>query len=33
LAWQGTLDTYDREQVARMREVNVDGASDDVPHR
>src|SRR5215469_17056204 len=25
LAWQGTLDTYDREQVARMREVNVDG--------
>jgi 3-oxoacyl-[acyl-carrier protein] reductase len=24
-AWQGTLDTYDREQVARMREVNVDG--------
>src|SRR4029450_10086052 len=25
LAWQGTLDTYDREQVARMRQVNVDG--------
>src|SRR5262249_9465390 len=23
--WQGTLDTYDREQVARMRQVNVDG--------
>jgi len=25
VAWQGTLDTYDRQQVARMREVNVDG--------
>ena len=25
LAWQGTLDTYDREQVARMHQVNVDG--------
>ena len=25
IAWQGTLDTYDREQVARMRHVNVDG--------
>jgi 3-oxoacyl-[acyl-carrier protein] reductase len=25
LAWQGTLDTYDQEQVARMRQVNVDG--------
>ena len=25
VAWQGTLDTYDREQVARMRQVNVDG--------
>jgi 3-oxoacyl-[acyl-carrier protein] reductase len=25
LAWQGTLDTYDREQVARTRVVNVDG--------
>jgi 3-oxoacyl-[acyl-carrier protein] reductase len=25
LAWQGTLDTYDKEQVARMRQVNVDG--------
>jgi len=25
LAWQGTLDTYDEEQVARMRQVNVDG--------
>src|SRR5262249_11360803 len=24
-AWQGTLDTYDRERVARMRQVNVDG--------
>jgi 3-oxoacyl-[acyl-carrier protein] reductase len=23
--WQGTLDTYDREQVARMRQVNVEG--------
>ena len=25
VAWQGTLDTYDREQIARMRRVNVDG--------
>src|ERR1700687_1928315 len=25
VAWQGTLDTYDREKVARMRQVNVDG--------
>jgi NAD(P)-dependent dehydrogenase (short-subunit alcohol dehydrogenase family) len=25
IAWQGTLDTYDRAQVARMREVNVEG--------
>jgi 3-oxoacyl-[acyl-carrier protein] reductase len=25
VAWQGTLDTYDREQIARMRQVNVDG--------
>src|SRR5262249_58247952 len=25
VAWQGTLDTYHREQVARMRQVNVDG--------
>ena len=25
VAWQGTLDTFDREQVARMRQVNVDG--------
>ena len=25
VAWQGTLDTYDREQVARMRQVNVEG--------
>src|ERR1700756_5562215 len=25
VSWQGTLDTYDREQVARMRQVNVDG--------
>ena len=25
VAWQGKLDTYDREQVARMRQVNVDG--------
>src|SRR5262244_2136519 len=24
VSWQGTLDTYDREQVARMRQVNVD---------
>ena len=25
VAWRGTLDTYDRDQVARMREVNVEG--------
>src|SRR6516165_5015731 len=25
VAWRGTLDTYDREQVARMRRVNVEG--------
>jgi len=25
VSWQGTLDTYDLEQVARMRRVNVDG--------
>jgi NAD(P)-dependent dehydrogenase (short-subunit alcohol dehydrogenase family) len=25
VAWQGTLDTYDRGQVARMRQVNVEG--------
>ena len=25
VAWQGTLDTYDGELVARMRQVNVDG--------
>jgi NAD(P)-dependent dehydrogenase (short-subunit alcohol dehydrogenase family) len=25
VAWQGTLDTYEQEQVARMRRVNVDG--------
>jgi 3-oxoacyl-[acyl-carrier protein] reductase len=25
VAWHGTLDTYDREKVARMREVNVEG--------
>ena len=25
IAWQGTLDTYDPEQVARMRQVNVEG--------
>lgn len=25
VAWQGTLDTYDRGQVARMREINVEG--------
>jgi NAD(P)-dependent dehydrogenase (short-subunit alcohol dehydrogenase family) len=25
IAWQGTLDTYDSEQVARMRQVNVEG--------
>ena len=25
VAWQGTLDTYDPEQVNRMRRINVDG--------
>jgi NADP-dependent 3-hydroxy acid dehydrogenase YdfG len=25
VAWRGTLDTYDREQVAHMRQVNVEG--------
>ena len=25
VSWQGTLETYDREQVARMRQVNVEG--------
>jgi 3-oxoacyl-[acyl-carrier protein] reductase len=25
VAWRGTLDTYDREQVARMRQVNAEG--------
>jgi NAD(P)-dependent dehydrogenase (short-subunit alcohol dehydrogenase family) len=25
LAWQGTLETYDREQFARMQRVNVEG--------
>jgi NAD(P)-dependent dehydrogenase (short-subunit alcohol dehydrogenase family) len=25
VSWQGTLDTYEAEQVARMRQVNVDG--------
>src|SRR4029450_6599423 len=25
VSWQGTLDTYDPEQVARIRRVNVDG--------
>jgi 3-oxoacyl-[acyl-carrier protein] reductase len=25
VAWQGTLDTYDAEQVARMRRINVEG--------
>ena len=25
VSWQGTLETYNREQVARMREVNVEG--------
>jgi 3-oxoacyl-[acyl-carrier protein] reductase len=25
MAWQGTLDTYDRDQVARMRRCNVEG--------
>jgi NAD(P)-dependent dehydrogenase (short-subunit alcohol dehydrogenase family) len=25
IAWQGTLDSYDRDAVARMHQVNVDG--------
>jgi 3-oxoacyl-[acyl-carrier protein] reductase len=25
IAWQGTLDSYDRDEVARMHQVNVDG--------
>jgi 3-oxoacyl-[acyl-carrier protein] reductase len=25
VSWQGTRDTYEREQVARMRQVNMDG--------
>jgi len=25
VSWQGTLDTYDPEQVARMHQVNADG--------
>lgn len=25
VAWQGTLETYDREQIARMRAINVEG--------
>jgi 3-oxoacyl-[acyl-carrier protein] reductase len=25
VSWQGTLDTYEREQVARMRAINVEG--------
>jgi 3-oxoacyl-[acyl-carrier protein] reductase len=25
VSWQGTLDTYDPEQVTRMRQVNVEG--------
>jgi 3-oxoacyl-[acyl-carrier protein] reductase len=25
VSWQGTLETYDRDQVARMRAVNVEG--------
>src|SRR6266566_2329400 len=25
VSWRGTLDTYDREQVDRMRQVNVEG--------
>jgi 3-oxoacyl-[acyl-carrier protein] reductase len=25
VVWQGTLDTYDREQVSRMRQINVEG--------
>jgi NAD(P)-dependent dehydrogenase (short-subunit alcohol dehydrogenase family) len=31
VAWQGTLDTYDREQVARMRQVNDGLAAIAVP--
>src|SRR3954465_13569482 len=27
VSWQGTLDTSDREQVERVRQVNVDGVS------
>src|SRR5713226_5811999 len=27
VAWQGTLDTYDHESVARMRRVNVEGVT------
>ena len=27
VAWQGTLDTYDPERVARMRQVNVHASS------
>ena len=25
VSWQGTLDNYDPEQVARMRRINVEG--------
>jgi hypothetical protein len=25
ISWRGTLDTYDPEQVARMRQINVEG--------
>jgi len=25
VSWQGTLDTYDRQEVARMRQINVEG--------
>jgi 3-oxoacyl-[acyl-carrier protein] reductase len=25
MSWRGTLDTYDQEQIARMRQVNVEG--------
>ena len=25
VSWRGTLDTYDHEQVARMRQPNVEG--------
>src|SRR5260370_34742510 len=25
VSWRGTLDTYDAEQVARMRRINVEG--------